>query len=123
MAAWILSSPRFDSLSQVLVPLSKSPSSLRVKKAVREFNADCSIDLSTDSATFTRSDEGYYGLRRSPRWSLRNAPGGLMTVGNGKGDESNIPDPFIGLIPFSARVEAPSRAASFLVVPQIREGP
>ena len=36
-----------------------SPSSLRVKTAVREFNADCSIDLRTDSAEYTRSDEGY----------------------------------------------------------------
>ena len=43
----------------------KSPSSLRVKTAGREFNADCSIDLATDSANFTRSDEGYFALRRS----------------------------------------------------------
>ena len=48
---------------------SKSPSSLRVKTAVCEFNADCSIDLRTDSADFTRSEEGDFGLRRSPRWN------------------------------------------------------
>ena len=53
---------------------SMSPSSLRVKTAGREFNADCSIDLATDSAIFTRSDEGDFVLRRSPRSCLWNAP-------------------------------------------------
>ena len=48
-----------------------------MKIAVREYNADCSIDLSTDSAIFTRSDEGYEERdaarsRRNP-WTMNAA--------------------------------------------------